>query len=90
MVVHLGKSIPIADPAANAGVVMGVNYGLDKVRFPSPVKVESRIRARRSLVDAAGSNAPSLAGPGADAGSGVHRLASCRTPKRWARGPTAG
>jgi acyl dehydratase len=29
---------------------MGVNYGLDRVRFPSPVKVDSRVRARRQLV----------------------------------------
>lgn len=27
------------------GVVMGVNYGFDKVRFVSPVKVGSRVRA---------------------------------------------
>jgi acyl dehydratase len=27
------------------GVRMGVNYGLNRVRFPSPVKVGSRIRA---------------------------------------------
>ena len=27
------------------GVRMGINYGLNKVRFPSPVKVGSRIRA---------------------------------------------
>ncbi len=52
MVVHLGASIPPVDPAAYQGVVMGVNYGLDKVRFPSPVKVDSRIRARRELVAA--------------------------------------
>ncbi|MEU8821934.1 MaoC family dehydratase [Actinoplanes sp. NPDC048796] len=26
------------------GVSMGINYGLDKVRFPSPVKVGSKIR----------------------------------------------
>jgi acyl dehydratase len=26
------------------GVTMSINYGLDKVRFPSPVKVGSRIR----------------------------------------------
>ncbi len=49
MVVHLGASIPRADPEAYQGVVMGVNYGLDKVRFPAPVKVNARIRARRSL-----------------------------------------
>jgi acyl dehydratase len=28
------------------GAVMGVNYGLDRVRFPSPVRVGSRIRGR--------------------------------------------
>ncbi|GHF26786.1 nodulation protein NodN [Kordiimonas sediminis] len=28
------------------GTQMGVNYGLDKVRFLAPVKVDSRIRAR--------------------------------------------
>ena len=49
LVPHLGSKIPPVDPAAYQGVVMGVNYGLDKVRFPSPVKVDSRIRARRSL-----------------------------------------
>jgi acyl dehydratase len=29
--------------------MMGVNYGLNKVRFPAPVPVGSRIRARMSL-----------------------------------------
>jgi acyl dehydratase len=29
--------------------VMGVNYGLDKVRFPAPVPVGARIRARLTL-----------------------------------------
>jgi acyl dehydratase len=52
LVVHLGKTIPPIDAAAYDGVVMGVNYGLDKVRFPNPVKVDSKIRARRSLVSA--------------------------------------
>ncbi|MDV7136532.1 MaoC family dehydratase [Williamsia muralis] len=28
------------------GAKMGVNYGLDRVRFPSPVRAGSRIRAR--------------------------------------------
>lgn len=28
------------------GTTMGVNYGLDRVRFPSPIRVGSRIRAR--------------------------------------------
>jgi acyl dehydratase len=27
------------------GIVMGVNYGFEKVRFINPVKVDSRIRA---------------------------------------------
>ena len=46
---HLGSKIPPVDPEAYAGLVMGVNYGLDKGRFPSPVKVDSKVRARRSL-----------------------------------------
>jgi len=33
------------------GLMMAVNYGLDKVRFPSPVKVDSRVRAKRVLSD---------------------------------------
>jgi len=32
--------------------VMGINYGLDKVRFINPVKVDSKIRARFELVSA--------------------------------------
>ena len=31
---------------------MGVNYGCDKVRFPAPVKVGSRVRGRAVLVSA--------------------------------------
>jgi acyl dehydratase len=34
------------------GVAMGVNYGVDKVRFPSPVRVGARIRGRGELVEA--------------------------------------
>jgi acyl dehydratase len=34
------------------GGKMGVNYGLNKVRFMSPVKVGKRVRARRMLVNA--------------------------------------
>lgn len=33
------------------GTVMGINYGTDKVRFMSPVKVDSEIRARVKLVE---------------------------------------
>ncbi|MDP5183906.1 MaoC family dehydratase [Blastococcus sp. BMG 814] len=34
------------------GTKMGVNYGLDKARFPAPVPAGSRIRSRIELVDA--------------------------------------
>ena len=32
------------------GLAMGVNYGLDRVRFPSPVRVGARIRAGVELL----------------------------------------
>jgi acyl dehydratase len=32
------------------GARMGINYGLDRVRFPSPVRAGSRIRARATLI----------------------------------------
>ena len=34
------------------GISMGVNYGTDKVRFPAPVPVGSRVRAGAELVKA--------------------------------------
>lgn len=34
------------------GIKLGINYGLNKVRFPAPVPVGTRVRARSSLVDA--------------------------------------
>ena len=52
LIVHLGGSIPPLKPEALEGVYMGVNYGLDKVRFPAPVPVDSKIRARHRLVSA--------------------------------------
>jgi acyl dehydratase len=33
------------DPKLLEGILMGVNYGFEKVRFINPVKVDSRIRA---------------------------------------------
>jgi acyl dehydratase len=33
------------------GVSMGINYGLDRVRFPAPVPVGSRIRAGAELAE---------------------------------------
>ncbi|MGM1058506.1 MaoC family dehydratase, partial [Saccharothrix sp. Mg75] len=35
------------------GLKMGVNYGLNKVRFPSPVTVGSRVRAGAELTEVA-------------------------------------
>lgn len=32
------------------GISMGINYGVDKVRFPTPVTVGSRVRGRAELV----------------------------------------
>jgi acyl dehydratase len=34
------------------GVAMGVNYGVDKVRFPAPVRVGARVRGSGELVEA--------------------------------------
>jgi acyl dehydratase len=34
------------------GVRMGINYGLNRVRFPSPVRVGSRVRATATLKEA--------------------------------------
>ena len=35
------------------GLTMGVNYGANKIRFPSPVPVDSRIRATATLREVA-------------------------------------
>jgi len=53
LLTKLSESIP-QDAARLEGIVMGVNYGFDKVRFVNPVKVGSRIRASSvlSAVDA--------------------------------------
>ncbi|MGD0937323.1 MAG: MaoC family dehydratase [Streptosporangiaceae bacterium] len=32
------------------GMRMGVNYGLDRVRFPNPVRVGRRVRARATMI----------------------------------------
>ncbi len=34
------------------GIAMGVNYGCDRVRFPSPVKVGSRVRGAGEMIAA--------------------------------------
>ena len=45
---HLSSSIP-QPPERFDGILMGVNYGFDKVRFVNPVKVGSKIRASSVL-----------------------------------------
>ena len=52
LIPYLGSSIKPVDTAMYEGLMMGINYGLDKVRFPNPVKVNSKVRARRELLSA--------------------------------------
>ena len=52
LVVHLGSQIEVPLD----GVRMGINYGLDKVRFITPVPVGGRIRARRTILEVAPSS----------------------------------
>jgi acyl dehydratase len=47
---HLVASALRAGSPAPEGIVAAINYGLDRVRFPSPVKVDSRVRARSELL----------------------------------------
>lgn len=50
MLTHLDATTPRpSDMSRYEGVVMGINYGFEKVRFPSPVKVDSRIRVHSLL-----------------------------------------
>ncbi len=44
MLSHLVSSVPIP-PERLEGIAVGINYGFEKVRFISPVKVNSKIRA---------------------------------------------
>jgi len=48
MLSHLSTTVP-QDPRTLEGIVMGVNYGFEKVRFVAPVKVGSKIRASSTL-----------------------------------------
>jgi acyl dehydratase len=56
----------MANAIEMADVKMGVNYGLNKVRFTAPVPVGSRVRARVKLVEMEAlsplPNAPTLTG----------------------------
>jgi len=49
MLTHLSGSVKNDYAQAYSGILMGVNYGFDKVRFPAPVKVNSKIRMRREI-----------------------------------------
>ena len=48
MLTHLAGSVP-SSAGRLEGVVMGMNYGFDKVRFVSPVKIGSKIRAASTV-----------------------------------------
>jgi acyl dehydratase len=52
LLTHLVSSIPRVEPDPFEGRTLAINYGLDRVRFPSPVTSGSRVRARRSLASA--------------------------------------
>ena len=58
LIPYLQGRIRPSDPNVTKGLAMAVNYGLEKVRFPAPVPVNSRVRATRELmsVEAKGPN----------------------------------
>jgi acyl dehydratase len=47
MLVHLTEKCSIVPE----NIVMGVNYGFDKVRFINPVRVGSEVRAKVTIAD---------------------------------------
>ena len=49
LLTHLTTSVKVPYLEGFGGIVMGVNYGFEKVRFISPVKVNSRIRLKREI-----------------------------------------
>jgi len=55
----LSESVP-QPPERVEGVVMGVNYGFEKVRFVNPVKVGSKIRASAVLTGVEAKDANTL------------------------------
>ncbi len=50
MLVHLSTTIPNDLPPME-GLMMGVNYGMNKVRFINPVPAGARIRATATVTD---------------------------------------
>jgi acyl dehydratase len=57
-----------AEIMAVDGVRMKINYGLDRVRFLTPVKVGSRVRSSADLVTATPAEASGAGGPPANGG----------------------
>ena len=49
MLTYLSSTVKGEYNEAYTGIAMGINYGFDKVRFPNPVKVNSKIRMRREI-----------------------------------------
>ena len=50
LLTHLDATAPRpSDPARYDGIIMGLNYGFDRVRFVSPVTVDSKVRAHIKL-----------------------------------------
>jgi len=60
MLTHLSGSVKASYTEAYSGIVMGVNYGFEKVRFVAPVKVNSKIRVRREIAAVELKNANTL------------------------------
>jgi acyl dehydratase len=52
MITQFMQQVPPPEPNPYKERVMGVNYGLDRVRFPNAVKSGSRIRGTRELLSA--------------------------------------
>jgi acyl dehydratase len=50
LISYLVRSIPRPKDDPDRSRAVGINYGLERVRFPSPVRVNSRLRARQSLL----------------------------------------
>lgn len=50
MLVHLSSTIPNDTPPLD-GLMMGVNYGMNKVRFINPVPAGSKVRATATTSD---------------------------------------
>ena len=67
------------------GVRMGINYGLNRVRFPAPVRSGSRIRGRftlQSVESITGQGRPGArcGGPGPGLGRGLRRPSDTARP----------